>query len=283
MNLGVSRSYQGAAVRLSTWTSIRIVTTLSSVVLLGIWVNLYTNKIADNSYLKSLIDLGWGNLLFPAGTAALIGGEYVTRRRQSLEHEHYERRLELLRQRQIHLLRSTLQLVCELISKTLHIPCNARYFMAVADTDGHVHLEQDRNLAVLNVYMPREFGFTRVSVDTPHIVSGRAYRERCPLYEDLPDDHHSLYDARVARMIEPRQRWVLACPVLALDPETNRHDDLNPPHGVIVFYGVDSIPKPGKPARIETCLDYAQQFADQMSQLMNMLDLTRGMAVSHED
>lgn len=268
--------------RLSTWNAVRILTTLSSVVLLGIWVNLYTNRLSGDNYWKTLIDLGWSNLLFPGGTAALIASEYFTRRRQTLEHAYYEGRLELLRQRQVGLLKSTLRIVCELISKTLRIPCNARYFNAVVDDDGEAHLEQNRDLAVLNIRMPREFGFTRVSVNTPHIVSGRAYRERCPVYEDLPDDHHSWYDARVARMIEPRQRWVLACPVLALDPETNRHDDQHPPHGVIVFYGVHSIPASGRQDRIDTCLDYAQQFADQMSQLLSMLDLTRGMAVSHE-
>lgn len=267
--------------RLSTWNAVRTLTTLSSVVLLGIWVNLYTNKLSGNDYWRTLIDLGWGNLLFPGGTAALIAGEYLTRRRQALEHEYYEGRLELLRQRQFRLLKSTLQIVCELISKTLRIPCNARYFNAVVDDDGEAYLEQDRDLAVLNIRMPREFGFTRVSVNTPYIVSGRAYRDRCPVYEDLPEDHHSLYEARVARMIEPRQRWVLACPILALDPQTNRHDDQHPPHGVIVFYGVDNVPPSGRQARIDTCLDYAQQFADQMSQLMGMLDLTRGMAISY--
>jgi hypothetical protein len=79
----------------------------------------------------------------------------------------------------------------------------------------------------------------------------------------------------VAQMIEPRQRWVLACPVLALDPSTNRHDGGHPPRGVLVFYGTETPPPAGRQPRVETCLVYAQQFADQMSHIFNMLELTR--------
>jgi hypothetical protein len=113
-------------------------------------------------------------------------------------------------------------------------------------------------------------------------VIGRAFRERSPIYEDLPVDHHSLYDSRLARMIEPKQRWVLACPVLALDPETNRHDEDNSPHGVICFYGVEDPPQSGRTARVETCLEYAEQFADQMSQMLNILEFTKWMAATND-
>ncbi|WP_216210196.1 hypothetical protein [Amycolatopsis aidingensis] len=198
-----------------------------------------------------------------------------------MERERFERHLEVLRQRQQRLLKSTLKIVCELVSKALEIPCNGRYFVAIKD-DCTTYLQQDRDLAILNIRMPREFGFTRLSVDTPHIVSGKTYRERRPIYEDLPKDHHSLYDERVAQMIEPRQRWVLSCPVLRLDPETNRHDDGNPPHGVIVFYGVDDVPEPEKDSKVELSLDYAQQFADQMSQIFNMLKITQDMVIRNE-
>jgi hypothetical protein len=163
------------------------------------------------------------------------------------------------------------------------VPCNARYFVAVTNEDSDVGLAQDRDLAVLNVAMPREFGFTTISVDTPHFVIGRAYRERSPVYEDLPVDHHNRYDVRVARMIEPTQRWVLACPVLTLDPETNRHDDQNEPHGVICFYGVDDLAAAGKTARVATSVHYAEQFAEQTSQILNLFEFTHLMAATNHD
>lgn len=261
-------------------TVLRFGTTLLSVILLGIWVNVFTERMKDDSYLHTIFGLGWGNLLLLGGGACLIAGELATKRRLLMEHRGLERRLELLRHRQRRLLHTTLRTVCDLVSKTLRVPCNGRYFLAVAD-GGTTYLEQDRELAVLTVHMPREFGFTRVAVDTPNIVIGRAFRDRSPTYEDLPIDHHANYEPRIARMIEPTQRWVLACPVLSLDPETNRHIEETPPHGVICFYGVNDPPLSGKEARVSIALDYAEQFANQMSQILNIIELVTEMTDSH--
>ncbi|WP_026422165.1 hypothetical protein [Actinokineospora inagensis] len=271
----------GTDVRALSWNSFRFVATLLSVVLLGIWVNILSEQLRDKDLWRSIEGLGAGNLFLVGGAVALVGSEYVTRRQRIVENERFERKMDLLRQRQQDLLRSTLTTVCELISKALEIPCNGRYFVAVHE-NGTTYLQQDRELAVLNIRMPREFGFTRLAVDTPHIVSGKSYRERRPLFEDLPVDHHTLYDTRVAQMIEPTQRWVLSCPVLTLDPRTNRHDESAQPHGVIVFYGVHDVPGADKNARVEFALDYAQQFAEQMSKILTMLVLTEEMVAGHD-
>lgn len=232
------------------WSVVRFSSTLLSVILLGIWVNVFTDQLKGGDYLRTIAGLRWGNIRLLGGAMCLVGGELATKRRRLMEHRDLERRLDLLRQRQHRLLETTLTMVCELISKTLRVPCNGRYFIAAEDGDT-TYLEQDRELAALTVHMPREFGFTRVAVDTPHIVIGRAYRDRCPTYEDLPDDHHANYEPRTARMIEPTQRWVLACPVLRLDPETSSHDEAITPHGVICFYGITD---PRRPARLHELL-----------------------------
>ena len=67
-------------------------------------------------------------------------------------------------------------------------------------------------------------------------------------------------------------------PVLALDRETNRHDEVNLPHGVICFYGVEDPPRSGKENRVETCLEYAEQ----MSQMLSILELTKWMATTND-
>ncbi|WNI17316.1 hypothetical protein [Actinacidiphila sp. ITFR-21] len=90
----------------------------------------------------------------------------------------------------------------------------------------------------------------------------------------MPDDHADWYEPDVGRMIEPRQRWVLACPVLKLDTLTNSHRLEHAPHGVIVFYGTQVPAGSGAPARIQTCLNFAEQFAEQMSHVLNMLELS---------
>lgn len=256
----------------------RLLFVLLSVVLLGMWVNIYTDRLKGGNYVSTVVDLGWTNILLAGGSTCLAASEYAAQRRRVMEQRDLERHLDTLRQHQRRLLQNTLTLVCELISRTLRVPCNARYFVVLPDNDGEYYLEQDRELAVLNLRMPRECGFTRISVNTPHIVTGRAFTERRPVYEDLPLNHHDRYQAPIARMIEPAQRWVLACPVLALDPKTNRHDDVHPPHGVICFYSTTAPPTTAKEPRVADCLRYAELFADQMSQLLNILELTQDMA-----
>lgn len=77
----------------------------------------------------------------------------------------------------------------------------------------------------------------------------------------------------MAKMIEPRQRWVLACPVLDLDTRTNRHNYDADPHGVIVFYGVDLPEHAADSDAINTAIRQAEQFADNMSHVINMMTL----------
>ncbi|WP_030542967.1 hypothetical protein [Streptomyces albus] len=255
-------------------TSVRLAASVASVVMIGCWVNFYTEKIAQGGYVESALGLGWDNSLLVLGIFSLVAGESATRRWAMLEHDEFRQRYLMLQQRQRRLLESTLELVCELIAKTLQVRCNARYFVAEEDGEGRYYIRQDRDLAVLNISMPREFGFTRIHVDTPHIVSGRAFRERVPLFQELPAAHSELYDPEVGRMIEPAQRWVLACPVLRLDAVTGSHAPDAPPHGVIVFYGTEVPGGPDGGDRVRTSLDYAQRFAEQMSHMLNMLELS---------
>lgn len=255
----------------------RLLSSVVSAILLGIWINLFTNKQEKLSYLGALKNLRYGNLLLLGTVISLVVHELLVRRLRKLEFDDLENGFELLRRRERQMLEDALNLVCTLISKTLEVSCNARYFVAVEDDQGNIYLEQDRDLAVLNVAMPREYGFTRIEINTPQIVSARAYRERIPLYEKLPVNHSAWYSDDVGRMIEPTQRWVLACPVLSLDPITNRHDDDRPPHGVIVFYGTQLTPSSGSRARIDESLGYSQRFADYMCNTLNTLELTRAM------
>ncbi|TDD73519.1 hypothetical protein E1293_31150 [Actinomadura darangshiensis] len=263
--------------RSSVASASRLLSSVVSAILLGIWINVLTEQRDEVGYLDALRVLGYGNLLLLGGIVVLAGHELLVRRLRKMEFDDLENGFELLRQGERRMLQEALYLVCALISKTLSVPCNARYFRAITDDQGETCLEQDRELVVLNIAMPREYGFTRVDINTPHIVSARAYRERVPLYEKLPVNHTEWYAEEIGRMIEPTQRWVLACPVLSLDPLTNRHDDGRPPHGVIVFYGTQLPPSSGSRARIAESLGYAQKFADYMCSTLNALELTRTM------
>lgn len=256
------------------WTrALRLFTPLLSAVLVGIWINWVTDRTSGGDVLTAIHGLGWSNLVLIGGVAALVTGDMTAWRLGKVQTVDFRRRYELLKVRQRRILESTLEIVCSLVSATLQVPCNARYFIAETDAEGRTYLRQDRDLAVLNIQMPREFGFTRIYVDTPHIVIGRAYRDRVPVFEELAADHSTRYDPEVERMIEPAQRWVLACPVLRLDIETNQHDPEHPPHGVIVFYGTE-LPAATGDGRVEMAMRHSQTFAEQMSHVLNMLELT---------
>lgn len=255
-------------------TVVRVCASVASAILVGLWINIYTDQLAHYGYVTSLTSLRWGNLPLFLGIALLVAGEAAAWRWRMVQEDEFRRLYSTLQQRQRRILEGMLKIVCELVAKTLAIPCNARYFVAEKDHEGRYYIRQDRDLAVLNIRMPREFGFTRIYVDTPHIVSGRAFRDRVPLYEELPGDHTNLYEPDVARMIEPQQRWVLACPVLRLDALTNSHDARHEPHGVIVFYGTQLPDAVASGDAIQVCLGYAEQFAEQMSHVLNMLELS---------
>ncbi|WP_314174991.1 hypothetical protein [Streptomyces winkii] len=254
--------------------AIRVTTSITSATLAGIWVNLYTDELNQFGYISSFINLSWSNVFLGMSVGGIVLGEAAARRWRMMQQDEFINTYKVLQQRQQRVLESTLKIVCDLISSTLQIPCNARYFVAEKDHDERYYIRQDRDLAVLNIRMPREFGFTRIYVDTPHIVSGQAFRDRVPLFEELPIDHVNRYDQNVGRMIEPEQRWVLACPVLRLDPKTNSHDLDHPPHGVIVFYGTDLPAEPEASEKVQRALAYSQQFAEQMSHVLNMLELS---------
>jgi hypothetical protein len=255
-------------------TVVRVCTSVASAILVGLWVNVYTEKLAHYGYAASLVSLRWGNVPLGLGITLLVTAEVAAWRFRTMQEDEFRRHYSTLQQRQRRVLEGMLRIVCELVSKTLEIPCNARYFVAERDHEGRTFIRQDRDLAVLNIRMPREFGFTRIYVDTPHIVSGRAFRDRVPIYEELPVNHSELYEPDVGRMIEPQQRWVLACPVLRLDVLTNSHDVLHPPHGVIVFYGTQLPDPDASDEAVQLCLGYAEQFAEQMSHVINMLELS---------
>jgi hypothetical protein len=239
------------------------------------------SRLTDSGYAASLTGLKWAHAPLLLGLLLLAAGEILLRRWRMLQQTEFQDLYRTLQMRQRRILESTLRVLCELVARTLDVPCNARYFVAEQDLAGRYYLRQDRDLAVLTIAMPREFGFTRVYVDTPRFVSGRAFRDRVPLYEELPVDHSSWYETDVARMIEPQQRWVLACPVLRLDVATNSHQP-DPPHGVVVFYGTEVPGGDDAPVRVGAALDYSQHLAEQMSHVFNMLDLSADVEASDD-
>ena len=250
----------------------RILTPLLAAAGIGIWVNLVTDNLNKHGFASSLRAAGVANLLPLVAAGAIIFNELLVRSSARAQSNSAVAQYRIFHQRERRLLEGMLALVTDLICRTLHVACNARYFIAITADDSRTYLYQDRDLAVENVIMPKEYGFTSIAVDTPGIISGKAYLTRAPIFEELPVNHESQYSATVANMIQPEQRWVLACPVLTIDPLTSRHEPQTPPHGVLVFYGTE-LPRGGS-RTIPVAVKYAERFADQISHVLSLSDLT---------
>ena len=245
---------------------------------LSIWVNYLWQSIEDESgYWAAIRSLGVTNGILLATLVVIVTMEIVKARGE----ERVRRKAasdvlktELSAQRVLLAILSTANAA---VSRTLAIPTNVRY-MPVVEFRGEKQLIQARELHIEQVRMPSEFGFTGIPVNDPAIISGRSFKTRSPIYEELPVDHMEQYSPEVATMIEARQRWVLACPVLSIDGiagELRRDDD---PHGVLVFYGVD-VPQGDDIAdEIRTCLGYAQKAAEAFSFVLEIGDAVGDLA-----
>lgn len=226
--------------------------------------------------MRAVRDLGPLNLLLVGAIGALAAAEITARYFERKNEKIFAERYNSLRQRQRRMLEENFKVACDDIAETLGIPCNGRYFRIVTGEDDRLYFEQDRDLAVLNIVMPREYGYTRVAVDTPNYIIGQSFRDRTPIYFELPVDHSEWYDDSLKKMIEPKQRWVLACPVLNLEPDTNRHNYHAEPHGVLCFYGIE-IPKVAADTEgMGVAIHRAEKFAENMSHIMNIMNLVEG-------
>ena len=90
-----------------------------------------------------------------------------------------------------------------------------------------VHVETDQ--------MPDEYGLDTAIVGEDNLVICASHQQRTPIYEHLEDAHIQRYGPRIRHLIDPRQRWVLACPVIGGEPFERI------PTGVICFYGTQDI------------------------------------------
>lgn len=243
-------------------------TPLASAVFAGIWVNNLTDaQRAESDSWAAIEEMGWANLWLASAVVTVVGSTALARRvSHSRQSETHAARARLAsRDRQIAL--GLLHAFCDLIGSALRVPTNARYFRAES-VNNRRSLLQDRNLFVETTPIPKEYGFTSIDVDDPAFVSARAFRSRTPVFERLPDDHHNLYSENVQSFVDERQRWVLACPVLHLDPD-GRHTSEIEPFGVVVFYGITEVPvRRDTEKRINAALAHSRRFTEYLSQLL---------------
>jgi hypothetical protein len=246
---------------------------------LSIWVSDLGASLEDETaYWSAIRDLGPKNGLILATLAVIVAMEIVKARRE----ERLRRRAaadvlktERSAQRVLLALLSTANAA---VSQSLGVVTNVRYMPVEVDGEGNKALVQARDLHIEQVRMPSEYGFTRLSVDDPAIISGRSFRTKSPIYEELPVDHMDQYSPDVATMIDARQRWVLACPVLSIDGvagDLRRDDD---PHGVLVFYGVDVPQGENIEEEIRNSLSYAQKAAEAFSFVLEIGDAVGDLA-----
>lgn len=244
---------------------------------LSVWVNYLSNTLeTETSYARAVRELGPKNLILVGTLVATAGFELVKTRREDRRRRAADaaaRRVERSGQR---ILLAVLDNANSAISRELRIACNARYFPVVVTPTGR-QLVQARDLFIEQIRMPKEYGFTGVSIDDPAIISARSYKTRTPIYEELPENHMSQYTPEFAEMIEDRQRWVLACPALSIDGSSGDQRKDRAPHGVLVFYGVATPSGRDADVRIREALAYSQKAAEAFSLVLDIDDTVAGL------
>ena len=225
--------------RATPWlaSGLRVLVTVAAAVPVAIWIPDFQTESKLHGSIDGLRALGWENLWLLAAIAAPvlfeIARSYTESRRARLERA----RNEAFRDRAVATVSTVLQTSVSLIEQVLRVTANVRVFDARSDTRGLVRLHQSNRFHMEHTPLPTEMGFGSMSVNEPGMITAEAFRERRPIYRDLPDDHMTWYSENVALHVDPEQKWVLACPILRMDLATGMQDPVEEPRGVLVFYG----------------------------------------------
>lgn len=203
---------------------------LMSTVSIGVWINLLTNN-ARGSWVEAFRATGTGNIGLATGIIAGSCQIIFAWRWWKKDQTAARNFVALLNEDKVRAMRSVLRVAVD-SARALHpnIPVNARYF-SFARSGERRYLVKDRRLHIDTVPMPVEYGLERVELSEPGIVMCAAVLRRAAIYEELEANHTDRYSSSVRHLVDPRQRWVLACPVFRLE---NLEGDAA---GVVVFYG----------------------------------------------
>lgn len=210
------------AQRATTQVVLTLVLTLAG----GYYVNRLT-EAASGSVADVLADLGWDNVALGLAVLALLLQVFLPLRwRKAALAAHAP------------LVAPTLKQLLAIAITAFRaakpgVRLNGRYFEHTRE-DGRELLRRIDAVHVETEEMPDEFALDAVdlALDADTVVICRSFSERRPLYVALDDDLRARYRPEIANAIDPRQTWVLACPVIPRGGGGQRA-----PLGVICFYG----------------------------------------------
>lgn len=208
----------------------------SAAVAAGVWINLATGTLpAAKTWAKAIVLLQWENgwllaaaILVALQILALVRWSRTKQRQQAAirtglgEIEHAQ--------------------LCNILTVAVRgisalradVRVNARYFESIV-RDGRSILRKVPEVHIETDQMPDEYGLDTAILDEDNLVICAAYRQRVPIYEYLEDGHLQRYGSSIRHLVDPRQRWVLACPVIPVGGLNNL------PQGVICFYSTQEI------------------------------------------
>jgi nucleoside phosphorylase len=119
---------------------------------------------------------------------------------------------------------------------------NGRYFALGAMPDGKRVLRRMNNLHVESVVMTGEQALNFAYVDSDALFICESFRECKACLRQIPPQAQSDYSSRISNQIDPKQKWVLCCPVFKAGSE---------PVGVLCFFSREDIDySPGSEERL---------------------------------
>lgn len=202
----------------------------------GIWANLLTGVESPEpwAFLWALRALEWSNLYLAAAIGLFVVQTILPFIWRARDLSRGLREMDKLAANQdtiiVRILRCTVQ---ALMALNQDEKINARLFWAKVD-NGEATLVKDRTIHIETDEMPAEYGLQTASVTRDRLVICESFKTRAPIYRLLDGSQMDKYNEAIRKSIDPRQRWVLASPVLDVkNPES-------PPIAVICFFSTQA-------------------------------------------
>lgn len=208
---------------------IQVVLGVLCTVFVSIWVNLLTSTLQTENWLTTVINLKWSHLFLLFSAFCLSIQFSLIVHWNKIDKKISEAISKKTSVMQVETIQEILTLSVEgLMALNRGIKINVRYYTPRI-IDNKRALLRNRKIHIERVRMTAEYGLDYALIDEDKLVLCESFKQKNIIYSELQENHTDDYSKRLSSQIDPKQSWVLCCPILHDDP-------LEDPISIIVFY-----------------------------------------------
>jgi len=199
---------------------IAFLTPLISSLTIGAYVGLLTNMMIrdDVGWLEGMKRLGFQNIILVVWVVSLVV-LFIDRAKQNKR----------ISDKMHELISAVFPILCKSLEYGRGRKINMHYYSHKFVKGEHI-LIKERDFSYESEFMPDNYPLETINVKNDNLVTSDAFNQRKNIYEELPPNHYTRYNARIKGNVDPNIRWVLACPLWF--SKTGKEPD-----GMIVLFG----------------------------------------------